>query len=63
MIKWQQTLLMRMIMSHLNKLDKATRNKHFPEKNGGKGSAPRTSTAETRKKYEDNYDKIFGKKK
>ena len=50
-------------MSHLNKLDKATRNKHFPEKNGGKGSAPRTSTAETRKRYEENYDKIFGKKK
>ena len=63
MIRWQQTLLMRKIMSHLNKLDKATRDRHFPETNGGKGSKPRTSTAESRKKYEDNWEKIFGKKK
>ncbi len=63
MIRWQQTLLMRKIMSHLNKLDKATRDRHFPEVNGGKGSKPRTSTAESRKKYADNWDKIFGKKK
>ena len=63
MIRWQQTLLMRMIMSHLHKLDKATRDRHFPESNGGKGSKPRTSTAESRKKYADNWDKIFGKKK
>ena len=63
MIRWQQTLLMRMIMSHLHKLDKATRDRHFPESNGGKGSRPRKSTAESRKKFADNYDKIFGKKK
>lgn len=63
MIRWQQTLLMRKIMSHLHKLDKATRDRHFPESNGGKGSRPRTSTAESRKKFADNYDKIFGKKK
>lgn len=50
-------------MSHLHKLDKATRDRHFPESNGGKGSKPRTSTAETRKKYDENWDKIFGKKK
>ena len=49
-------------MSHLHKLDKATRDRHFPESNGGKGSRPRTSTAESRKKFADNYDKIFGKK-
>ena len=63
MIRWQQTLLMRKIMSHLHKLDKATRDRHFPESNGGKGSKPRNSTAESRKKYHDNWDKIFGKKK
>ena len=44
---------------HLHKLDKATRDRHFPESNGGKGSRPRTSTAESRKKFADNYDKIF----
>ena len=48
---------------HLHKLDKETINRHFPEKNGGKGDKPRNSTAESRKRYEDNYDKIFGKKK
>lgn len=50
-------------MSHLHKLDKATRDRHFPESNGGKGSKPRKSTPESRKKYEDNWEKIFGKKK
>jgi len=49
-------------MSHLHKLDKATRERHFPESNGGKGSKRRTETAESKKRYEDNYDKIFGKK-
>ena len=49
-------------MSHLHKLDKATRDRHFPESNGGKGSKPRNSTAESRKKFNDNWDKIFGKK-
>ena len=63
MIRWQQTLLMRKIMSHLHKLDKATRDRHFPESNGGKGSKPRNSTPESRKKYQENWDKIFGKKK
>lgn len=63
MIRWQQTLLMRKIMSHLNKLDKATRDRHFPESNGGKGSKRRTETNESRKKYQENWDKIFGKKK
>ena len=63
MIRWQQTLLMRKIMSHLHKLDKATRDRHFPESNGGKGSKPKNSTAESRKKYQENWDKIFGKKK
>ena len=48
---------------HLHKLDKETINRHFPEKNGGKGDKPRNSTAESRKRYADNYDKIFGKKK
>lgn len=51
-----------MIMSHLNKLSKETRDRHFPELNGGKGSKRRTETNESRKKYEDNYDKIFSKK-
>ena len=37
-------------MSHLHKLDKATRDRHFPESNGGKGSRPRKSTAESRQK-------------
>ena len=51
------------LMSHLHKLDKATRDRHFPELNGGKGSKPRNSTTESRKKFNDNWDKIFGKKK
>lgn len=50
------------LMSHLHKLDKATRDRHFPELNGGKGSKPRNSTTESRKKFNDNWDKIFGKK-
>ena len=49
-------------MSHLHKLDKATRDRHFPEASGGKGSKRRTETNESRKKYEDNWEKIFGKK-
>ena len=50
-------------MSHLHKLDKATRDRHFPEANGGKGSKRRTETNESRKKYQENWEKIFGKKK
>ena len=49
-------------MSHLHKLDKATRDRHFPESNGGKGSKRRTETNESRKKYQENWEKIFGKK-
>lgn len=64
MIRCLQILLMRMMMKgHFDKLSKETINRHFPEKNGGKGSKPRTSTAESRKRYSDNWDKIFGKKK
>jgi hypothetical protein len=47
---------------HLHKLDKETRNRHFPESNGGKGSHARKTTAESRQAYRDNYDRIFGKK-
>lgn len=48
---------------HLDKISKETRDRHFPELNGGKGSKPRNSSPESRKKYQENYDKIFGKKK
>ncbi len=41
---------------HLHKLDKETRNRHFPESNGGKGGHARKSTAETRQAYGDGYD-------
>jgi len=46
----------------LHKLDKETRNRHFPESNGGKGSHARKTTAESRQAYRDSYDRIFGKK-
>ncbi|MDG1314891.1 MAG: hypothetical protein P8P29_05135 [Flavobacteriaceae bacterium] len=48
--------------NHLHKLDKKTRDRHFPESNGGKGSHPRKTTTESRKAFSDNYDRIFGKK-
>ena len=48
---------------HLDKISKETRDRHFPELNGGKGSKRRKSTAESRKRFDENYDKIFGKKK
>ena len=47
---------------HLHKLDKETRNRHFPESNGGKGSHARKSTAESRQAYRDTYHRISGKK-
>ena len=42
----------------LHKLDKKTRDKHFPEHNGGKGSHARKSTVESREVYKSNYDAI-----
>ena len=44
------------------KLDKETRDRHFPELNGGKGSRARKSTQASRKAYADNWDRIFGGK-
>jgi len=45
---------------HRGKLDKETRDRHFPELNGGKGSKPRKSTADSRKAYSDGWERIFG---
>jgi len=50
-------------MSHHHKLDKETRDRHFPEFNGGKGSRPRVSTAQSRQAYADGWDRIFNKNK
>jgi hypothetical protein len=50
-------------MDMRHKLDKETQNRHFPEMNGGKGSAPRKSTQASRQLYADNYDRIFNKDK
>ncbi len=47
---------------HRGKLDKETRDRHFPELNGGKGSRARKSTQASRKAYADNWDRIFGGK-
>ena len=47
---------------HRGKLDKETRDRHFPELNGGKGSRARKSTPASRKAYADNWDRIFGAK-
>lgn len=44
------------------KLDKETRDRHFPELNGGKGSLPRKFTKSSRQAYSDNWDRIFGGK-
>ena len=49
--------------SMLHKLSKETRDRHFPESNGGKGSRPRTSTPETREKFAKGYDAIDWSKK
>jgi hypothetical protein len=40
------------------KLDKETRDRHFPEKNGGKGSQARKSTKSSREAFKSNYDNI-----
>ena len=40
------------------KLDKKTRDRHFPESNGGKGSHARKSTPDSRDAFKDNYDSI-----
>lgn len=48
--------------SLVHKLDKETRDRHFPEYNGGKGSYARKTTTESRKAFSDNYDRIFGKR-
>ena len=42
----------------VHRLDKETRDRHFPEYNGGKGSHPRTSTPITRNRFTNNYDSI-----
>ena len=44
--------------SLVHKLDKETRDRHFPEYNGGKGSYARKSTASSREVFKSNYDKI-----
>lgn len=49
--------------NHVHSLDKETRDRYFPEYNGGKGSVPRTSSKISRKLFEDNYDKINWSKK
>ena len=45
-------------MDMRHKLDKETRQRHFPEYDGGKGSKPRQSTQENRDRFKANYDKI-----
>ena len=42
----------------IHKLDKATKDRHFPESNGGKGSHARKSTQSSRDVYKSNYDEI-----
>ena len=44
--------------NHVHSLDKETRDRYFPEYNGGKGSGPRTATKISRKLFQNNYDKI-----
>lgn len=46
-----------------HKLDKKTRQRHFPEYDGGKGSKPRISNRDSRKAFDDNWDRIFRKEK
>ena len=47
----------------IHKLDKETRNRHFPESNGGKGSHARKSTQSSRESFKSNYDAIdWGRK-
>lgn len=42
----------------IHKLNKETRDRHFPESNGGKGSHARKSTVESRTVYKSNYETI-----
>ena len=49
--------------NHVHSLDKETRDRYFPEYNGGKGSMPRTSSKTSRQRFEDNFDKINQSKK
>ena len=44
-------------------LDKKTRERHFPESNGGKGSHARKSTPESRDRFKAAYDAIDWSKK
>ena len=46
---------------YLDQLPKADIERHFPEKNGGKGAHARKSTAESRQRFRNNYDLIFRK--
>lgn len=46
---------------YLDQLPKADIDRHFPEKNGGKGAHARKSTAESRQRFRNNYDLIFRK--
>jgi hypothetical protein len=47
---------------HRHKLDKETRDRHFPEYNGGKGSRPRKFASNSSQSYKDGWDRIFGGK-
>jgi hypothetical protein len=47
---------------HRHKLDKETRDRHFPEYNGGKGSRPRKFATNSSQSYKDGWDRIFGGK-
>ena len=48
---------------HRASLSKEDQERHFPEwSHGGKGYHARTSTALSRKNFEEGYDRIFGKK-
>ena len=48
---------------HRASLSKEDQERHFPEwTHGGKGYHARTSTALSRKNFEEGYDRIFGKK-
>ena len=46
---------------HIHKLPKKDIERHFPEKNGGKGSHARKNTKSGREAFRANYDRIFNK--
>jgi hypothetical protein len=52
-----------MAKGYMDKIDKKTRDRHFPEFSGGKGSHPRKSTGETREAFKKGYDAIDWSKK